>query len=147
MTPQQIDLVRSSFALVQPIATQAAALFYDKLFERDPSLNAMFHVDMAQQGQRLMHMLEAAVRLLDRPASLAPVLTALGERHAGYGVRDAHYPTVGAALLDTLAAGLGEAFTPAVREAWAALYAEVAMAMRAGAARALVRHAGVVVQE
>lgn len=147
MTPQQIQLVRSSFALVKPIATQAAALFYDKLFERDPSLNAMFHVDMAQQGQRLMHMLEGAVRLLDRPESLAPVLTALGERHAGYGVRDAHYPTVGAALLDTLAAGLGEAFTPAVREAWAALYAEVAMAMRAGAARAMVRHAGVVVQE
>jgi len=147
MTPQQITLVRSSFALVRPIADQAAALFYDKLFERDPSLNAMFHVDMAQQGQRLMHMLEGAVRLLDRPESLAPVLTALGERHAGYGVLDAHYPTVGAALLDTLAAGLGEAFTPAVREAWAALYAEVAMAMRAGAARVMARHAGVVVQE
>lgn len=147
MTPQQIDLVRSSFPLVQPIASQAAALFYDKLFERDPSLNALFHVDMAQQGERLMHMLEGAVRLLDRPESLAPVLTALGERHASYGVLDAHYPTVGAALLDTLAAGLGDAFTPAVREAWAALYAEVAMAMRAGAARALVRHAGVVVQE
>lgn len=135
MTPQQIDHVRRSFALVQPIATQAAALFYDKLFERDPALTALFHVDMAQQGERLMHMLDGAVRLLDRPQSLGPVLMALGERHGGYGVVDAHYPTVGAALLDTLAAGLGEAFTPEVREAWAALYAEVATAMQAGAAR------------
>lgn len=146
MTPQQIHLVRSSFELVRPIASQAAALFYARLFERDPSLNAMFHVDMAQQGERLMHMLDGAVRLLDRPETLAPVLTALGQRHAGYGVRDSHYPTVGAALLDTLAAGLGEAFTPEVREAWAVLYAEVAHAMRAGAALQQARHAGVAVE-
>jgi hemoglobin-like flavoprotein len=136
MTPQQIHLVRSSFEQVRPIANQAAALFYDKLFERDPSLNAMFHVDMARQGERLMHMLDGAVRLLDRPETLAPVLSALGQRHAGYGVRDSHYPTVGAALLDTLAAGLGEAFTAEVREAWAALYGEVSRAMRSGAALA-----------
>ena len=39
MNRQQIDLVRASFALVQPIATQAAAIFYDKLFAADPSLS------------------------------------------------------------------------------------------------------------
>ncbi len=133
MTSQQTTLVRDSFALVAPIAEQAAALFYDKLFERDPSLGALFHVDMAQQGARLMHMIEGAVSLLDRPAALSATLLRLGERHAGYGVMASHYPTVGAALLDTLAAGLGEAFTPATREAWAALYSHVAETMLRGA--------------
>ena len=33
---QQINLVRSTFALVQPIASDAAALFYDNLFGADP---------------------------------------------------------------------------------------------------------------
>ena len=32
MTPQQIALVRESFAKVVPIREKAAALFYDRLF-------------------------------------------------------------------------------------------------------------------
>lgn len=136
MNDHQIRLVRDSFALVRPIADQAAALFYDKLFERDPSVSGLFHGDMAQQGARLMQMIEGAVQMLDRPAMLRHALLRLGERHAGYGVVDAHYPLVGAALLDTLAVGLGDAFTAETREAWAAMYTVVAGAMREGAAAA-----------
>lgn len=136
MNDHQIHLVRDSFALVRPIADQAAALFYDKLFERDPSVSGLFRGDMAQQGARLMQMIEGAVQMLDRPAMLRHALLRLGERHAGYGVVDAHYPLVGAALLDTLAVGLGDAFTAETREAWAAMYAVVAGAMREGAAAA-----------
>ena len=38
----QIELVQSSFARVEPIADTAAALFYTRLFELDPSLRLMF---------------------------------------------------------------------------------------------------------
>jgi len=136
MNDHQIQLVRHSFALVAPIADQAAALFYDKLFERDPAISKLFRGDMAQQGARLMHMIEGAVQMLDRPQMLRHALLRLGERHAGYGVVDAHYPLVGAALLDTLAVGLGDTFTAETREAWAAMYTMVAEAMREGAAAA-----------
>ena len=129
MNPQQIDLVRHSFALVQPIATQAAALFYDNLFQADPSLRALFRGDMAQQGERLMSMIGAAVGLLDRPDTLVPVLQKLGARHGGYGVVDAHYATVGDALLRTLEQGLGDAFTPDTRAAWASMYGIVSRTM------------------
>jgi hemoglobin-like flavoprotein len=44
---------------------------------------------------------------LDRLDELAPKLTSLGRRHAGYGVREAHYETVGAALLWTSSRGWG----------------------------------------
>ncbi|HZF35846.1 MAG TPA: hemin receptor, partial [Candidatus Angelobacter sp.] len=37
MTPQQVALVRQSFAKVVPIREQAAALFYDRLFAIDES--------------------------------------------------------------------------------------------------------------
>jgi hemoglobin-like flavoprotein len=57
----------------------------------------------------------------------------LGIRHAGYGVQDQHYETVGAALLWTLGQGLGEAFTPQVEEAWASAYTLLASTMRAAA--------------
>ena len=134
MTPHQIHLVRSSFEPLKPLASTVAQAFYAQLFARDPALRALFRGDMAEQGGRLMQMIGAAIDLLDRPTSLRPVLLNLGRHHAGYGVVHAHYACVGAALLDTLAAGLGEQFTPEVREAWATMYGVVAQTMQEGAA-------------
>lgn len=134
MTPHQVQLIRSSFEPLKPMAGAVAAAFYTQLFARDPALRALFRSgDMAEQGTRLMQMLSAAIELLDRPASLQPVLLKLGQRHAGYGVVEAHYASVGAALLDTLAAGLGEGFTPEVRAAWTTMYGHVAQTMVQGA--------------
>ncbi|MFT7723953.1 MAG: globin family protein [Roseateles sp.] len=140
MNPSQIELVRESFALVVPRAVQAGALFYDKLFERDPSIGMLFHTDMATQARRLFEMIGDAVRLLDAPEHLDAMLAALGARHLAYGVRDEHYETVGGALLDTLSGALGEAFTPELREAWGSFYGRVSRVMLEGAhcqARAL----------
>jgi hemoglobin-like flavoprotein len=134
MTPHQISLVRTSFALVEPIASQAATIFYNNLFAADPALRALFRGDMARQGERLMAMIGAAVGLLERPHALLPVLRSLGARHAAYGVRDEHYATVGTALLQTLGQGLGAAFTPEVRDAWTALYGVVSRTMIEAAA-------------
>jgi hydrogenase maturation protease len=129
ITTQTIDLVQNSWALVLPIAPQAAELFYNNLFTRDPSLKALFKGDMTQQGAKLMQMIGAAVGQLGDLGKLVPVLQSLGQRHGGYGVQDAHYATVGAALLDTLSQGLGEAFTAEVRQAWTDVYGVMADVM------------------
>ena len=71
----------------------------------------MFRGDMRQQGGKLMGMIGFAVERLGQAQQLIPALRALGERHAGYGVRDEHYVTVAAALLWTLEQGLGDSFT------------------------------------
>ena len=136
MDHSQITLVRSSFALVQPIAAEAAALFYTNLFEADPSLRSLFRNDMPHQGERLMAMIGSAVGLLERPEALLPVLRSLGARHVGYGIVESHYATVGQALLKTLGQGLGEAFTPQVRQAWTDCYGLIAQTMQAGAREA-----------
>ena len=97
----------------------------------------MFKGDMTEQRRKLMQMLTAAVKGLDRLDRLVPVVEDLGRRHAGYGVADAHYDTVGAALLWTLEKGLGSAFTPEVKEAWATVYGLLATTMKNAAAREL----------
>ena len=56
MTPQQVDLVKTTWAKVEPIAEQAAELFYGKLFELDPALKTLFPNDMKEQGKKLMQM-------------------------------------------------------------------------------------------
>lgn len=133
MNEHTISLVRESFDLLEPIAPQAAALFYANLFETDPSLQRLFRGDMAAQGTKLMQMIGMAVARLDEPDVLMPVLRALGSRHAGYGVQDADYDSVGAALLKTLYQGLGVAYTPEVEEAWIDVYATIAATMKEAA--------------
>ena len=81
-----------------------------------------------------MQMIGTAIGLLGRADQLVPALEALGRRHAGYGVQDEHYETVGTALLWTFEQELGPAFTPEVREAWTQLYIIVATTMREAAA-------------
>jgi hemoglobin-like flavoprotein len=130
----QIQLVQSSFARVEPIADTAAALFYTRLFELDPSLRLMFKGNMIEQGHKLMTTLKIVVNGLTRLEALVPAVQALGRRHAGYGVTEAHYETVAEALLWTLHQGLGEDFTPDVAAAWSTAYGILADVMKAAAA-------------
>ncbi len=136
MTPAEKVLVQHTFAKVVPIADQAAALFYGRLFEMDPSLRPLFKTDLVEQGKKLMQMIGFAVKGLDTLDQLVPAVQSLGKRHAGYGVTDAHYETVGGALLWTLEKGLGPAFTPDVKAAWATVYTLLATTMKSGAVRA-----------
>jgi hemoglobin-like flavoprotein len=122
ITLEQKELVQSTFKQVAPIADTAAAMFYARLFELNPDLRNLFHTDMVDQGRKLMQMLGIAVAGLDNIENIVPAVQALGKRHANYGVKADDYNTVGTALLWTLEQGLGAAFTPEVRDAWAAVY-------------------------
>lgn len=87
------------------------------------------HTDMPAQRRNLMQTLTVVVKSIDRLETIIPAVEALGRRHAGYGVEAAHFATVGQALLDTLAIGLGDGFTPEVRVSWAAAYGLLASVM------------------
>jgi len=133
MTPEQISQVQGSFAHVVPIADQAADLFYDRLFELDPSLRPLFKDDLRAQKRALVGMLVIVVNGLDKLDTIVPAVERLGRRHASYGVRYAHYATVGSALLWTLEQGLGDRFQPQTREAWTAAFTLLADTMKAAA--------------
>lgn len=134
MTPEDIKRVQQTWAKVLPIRETAAELFYKKLFELDPSLQALFPKDLADQKRKLMMMLNTAVSGLSDLEALVPAVQDLGRRHVGYGVKDEHYPTVGAALLWTLEQGLGDAFTDEVRASWTKVYGVLSSTMMAAAA-------------
>ncbi len=133
MTPDQVHLIRKSFALLAPHDQIAALVFYRRLFQIDPSLRPMFKGDIEEQSKKLIDMLGALIAMLERPVGLDIELRAMGERHAGYGVKDKHYGTVAEALLDMLAEMLGKQFTPETRAAWVSLYGAVEAAMKLGA--------------
>lgn len=136
MRPDQVALLRTTWAQVTPLGVAAAALFYERLFALDPQLASLFaHTDMERQGKKLLQALSVVVATADRLHSLGPSLEELGRGHLRYGVEDRHYDTVGIALLATLESALGTAFTPAVQEAWTLAHAGMATHMRTGAQR------------
>ncbi len=114
---------------MRPHARDVAAAFYANLFAAAPQLRPLFGGDMQEQGRKLMAVLGLAVSGLTNLPALLPTVRALGERHRGYGVEPAHYGIVGAALIQTLEEGFGDAFSPELREAWAAAYAILAGVM------------------
>jgi hemoglobin-like flavoprotein len=133
MTPNQVTAIQESFGKVAPIADQAAALFYGRLFETAPETRALFTGDMTAQGQKLMAAIGTVVNGLGEIEIVIPVAQELAKRHVAYGVKAEHYPVVGAALLWTLEQGLADAFTPDLRAAWAEAYGTLSGVMIAAA--------------
>src|SRR5262249_29632668 len=106
-------------------------------FEIDPTTRKLFRAtDMAAQRKKLLQTLAFAINGLDNLGALVTKVEGLGRRHAGYGVTDAQYDSVGAALLWTLEQGPGHAWTPAVSAAWSEVYRLLSGIMRNAAERA-----------
>lgn len=130
MKVEHKEVVRETWKQVTPDADAAAALFYARLFEIDPTTQPLFKgLDLAEQRRKLVASLAMAVNGLDDLETLVPVIQDLGRRHADYGVTDMQYDSVGSALLWTLEQGLGEAWTPQAAEAWTEVYQLLAKVM------------------
>jgi nitric oxide dioxygenase len=138
----QIALVQSSFQQVLPIAETAGVLLYERIFTLAPEARSLFDDDIRPQARRLMAAVKLAVDGLGDLDRVAPYLIKLGARHFGYGVKPEHFDVGGEALMWTLEQGLGDAFTPATRDAWAAAWDVVAGAMLTGMAEAELHGAG-----
>jgi hemoglobin-like flavoprotein len=127
---EQIKVVKTSFAKIEPLAEEAGVLFYARLFELDPGLRPLFTGDIRQQGNKLLEMLGMAVRALDNFDAIVPIVRESGVRHANYGVEERHFETVAEALFWTFEAALDEDFTIETKEAWTAVYNHLARTMK-----------------
>lgn len=133
LSERQKQIVINSFLKVEPIAPAAATIFYDKLFEYDPSLKPLFKNNLNDQGKMLMSALKVAVNSLHNLDRLVPVLQEMAIKHVSYGVKCDDYTPVGNALIYTLKQGLGGDFNSELKEAWAITYKIMATVMRQAA--------------
>eukprot|EP00388_Colpodella_angusta_P041307 GDKK01052833.1.p1 GENE.GDKK01052833.1~~GDKK01052833.1.p1 ORF type:complete len:161 (+),score=48.73 GDKK01052833.1:29-511(+) len=147
MDVQSMELVESSWAAAAPLGVDTIGrLFYQRVFEVDPSLLALFSFkdepDMFNSEKFKTHAAKvintvgkavASVRNLD---PLVPVLHDMGKRHVAYGVKEEHYDVIFGALLHVLATGLGDKFTDEVKASWIKVADIIGTVMKAGAAEA-----------
>lgn len=108
---------------------EAGAVFYERLFEIDPSLKPLFAHAMPAQINKLMDMLTVMVANLQTMDSIEKEVKALAIRHVHYGTRPEHYDSVGKALMYTLEIQLADGWDEDTRHAWSEVYAVWANAM------------------
>jgi NAD(P)H-flavin reductase/hemoglobin-like flavoprotein len=124
-----VEAVRQTFAVVQAAGDEAAAYFYGWMFVRDPELRKLFPTGMTEQRDRLFRAFARIVGSLTTPEEMATYLAQLGRDHRKYAVQPEMYEVVGEAVMATLRAYAGPAFTPAAEEAWAKAYQAVSSLM------------------
>lgn len=133
MTPEQLEMVASTSAVIDACSERFAETFYDVLFSAAPEVRPMFPDDMAAQRAKLV---DEVVLLGEVASDLDGFLVrarALGARHRHYGVRAHDYNLVLTAIMSALQEILGEGYTAEVAEAWRLLYWLTAETMLEGA--------------
>src|SRR5271155_3851157 len=117
-----ITSIRETFAIVAAAGEEPASYFYGRLFVAHPQLRDMFPPAMDAQRDRLLRALVRIVEGLTSPEDLVRYLSQLGHDHRKYSVEPAMYGAVGEALIATLRAYAGPAFTADAEDAWVQAY-------------------------
>jgi NAD(P)H-flavin reductase/hemoglobin-like flavoprotein len=128
-----VQLIRESYALVQPRAEQATQFFYAMLFAIAPTTRELFAANMEVQRSRFWRALVHIVQNVDRAGELVPFLHQLGRDHRKFGVQPQDYDAMGTALVTALKQFAGPAWTPTVERAWRDAYALIAKTMQEAA--------------
>jgi nitric oxide dioxygenase len=123
MTDWKILAIKNSWSYLLLDSEEAGALFYEKLFELDPSLRPLFKHSLADQSKKLVDMLTLMIANLQCMDEMKEEINALAKRHEQYGTRPEHYQTVGLALIQTLEIQLADQWSPELAEAWQEVYA------------------------
>lgn len=135
MNYSQRQVVKQSFEMMRPNMRRVIASFYDRLFASHPGYRALFPDDIALQHVKFIQFMSQLMGMIDHLDSVDASCRTLGRRHAEYGVEPEDYGKVGAVLLETLEAELGEHWTPELAVAWAELYGTLSAAMIAASSQ------------
>ncbi len=128
MTAQQTKLIKDSWKNVEQDAL--VKLFYQRLFQLDPTLEDLFLNSLTLQQEKFGLTLSTIIEHMDNPVGLSAKVQALGIQHAGFGVTDEHYDLVQYALISALKDLLGSHFCTATQQAWIDAYQAIAEAMK-----------------
>ncbi|XP_042206135.1 leghemoglobin 49-like, partial [Homarus americanus] len=114
-----------------------------RLFETHPDVQEVFTpfrglpMEEVQQSKelrshalRVMGFVEKAVRRLDQPEKLVPLIQECGRNHCHYGAQVQHIELVGPQFLQAIKPALEDQWTEEVEVAWGLLMMNIAYVMK-----------------
>jgi hemoglobin-like flavoprotein len=125
-------LVADSFTRILSRSDALTSGVYERLFEADPDVRALFPADLDAQKDKLLHALRLAIEGLHQPDRIVELLRGLGRRHGAYGVLPSHFESLGLALQSTVRELDGDAWNDELARAWQRAYSFISTAMRQG---------------
>ena len=129
LSEDEIELLRESLLTLQDRKELATSVFYEHLFDIDPTLRPMFDDDLAEQSNKALFAFGAVVAQIHDLDICRDMTRDLARRHVSYGVIPDHYPKVGAAVLATVAQVMGSEMTPHIATAWQKAYDSISQSM------------------
>ncbi|PIG79788.1 flavohemoprotein [Aspergillus arachidicola] len=129
LTPQQIQIVKSTIPALQDHGVAITTLFYQRLLQQHPELKNIFntaHQATGEQPAALAHAVWAYATNIEHPEALKTAISRIGHKHASLGITADQYPIVGEGLLAAIKEVLGDAANDQVLDAWKAAYGELA---------------------
>jgi nitric oxide dioxygenase len=131
LSPQSVQIIKSTVPVLEVHGVTITKRFYQLLFTNHPELLNLFNHANQKQGRQqtaLANAVYAAALHIDNLAAIIPVVKQIGHKHRSLGVKAEHYPVVGKYLLMAIKDVLGEAATDDILNAWAEAYGIIAYA-------------------
>lgn len=125
LTQQHIDTVKSTIPLLESAGPAITKHFYQRMFEHNPELKDIFNMSHQKTGGQpvaLFNAIAAYAKHIETPQVLMDAVERIAQKHTSFNIQPAQYSIVGHHLIETLRELAGDAFTPAVEEAWGEAY-------------------------
>lgn len=129
LTYAQEQMIEATAPVVAQHLDAITQRFYPLMFSRYPAVKPLFnevHQQSGGQPRALASAVLAYVQLRHEPAKARATLGVVVSKHVSLGIQPDQYPIVGECLMAAIGEVLGDAVTPAIADAWKALYNELA---------------------
>ncbi|MCW3465860.1 NO-inducible flavohemoprotein [Chitinophaga nivalis] len=133
MTTAQQHMILATVPVLREANVLLTTHFYKRMFQHNEELKHVFNMGNQQSGKQqtaLAMTLLAYAENIENPAVLLPAINNIAHKHTSLQIQPAQYAIVGHHLLASIAEVLGQAATPAILDAWAAAYHQLATWMQ-----------------
>lgn len=129
MTPEHIELVKSTVPVLRENGVALTKYFYNRMLTNNPDLKNIFNMDHQSSGRQpraLAGAVLAYAEHIEDPSSLARVLDHIGNKHVSLDIQADQYSIVGENLLHSISEVLNVPFESDLIAAWKEAYLQLA---------------------
>lgn len=129
MTPQHIELVKSTVPVLRENGVALTSYFYKRMLGNNPELNNIFNLDSQNSGRQPRALAAAVLAYaenIENPSVLAKAIEHITTKHVSLDIQADQYSIVGENLLHSISEVLNVPMDSDLIAAWKAAYLQLA---------------------
>ena len=129
MTPQQIELVKSTVSILREHGVALTTYFYNRMLNNHPELKNTFNMDSQTSGRQPKALATAVLAYaenIENPSVLAKAIERITTKHVSLNIQPNQYEIVGENLLHSISEVLNVPMESDLIDAWKAAYLQLA---------------------